>query len=101
MAIALTIDDTTLEIPETAAALLADELNEYANGYRGDTEDPGVARELAEALQQRLNSRAAGPLIVNDDAPLEALHRALNAIVDVVGPTMELFNVVDMTRRAS
>ena len=101
MTITITIDETPQELPDTDAAALAEELREYANGYRGDVEDAESAQQLASAIEQRIGRPEGGPITIDDRDMLDALHRALNSTVDAIGPTMHLYNVVDMARRAA
>ena len=59
------------------------------------------AQQLGSAIEQRIGRPEAGPITIDDRDMLDALHRALNATVDAIGPTMHLYNVVDMVRRAA
>jgi hypothetical protein len=99
--ITITIEETPQELPDAAAATLAEELREYANGYRGDIADAEPARQLAAAIERRIGRADTEPIVIDDSDMLDALHRALNSTVDAIGPTMHLYNVVDMARRAA
>lgn len=101
MAVTLRIGDSEHSIPAQDATRLATELRAYADGYRGDCEDPLGARNLALAIDERARGSAAGPIQVGTTDELDALHRVLNAIVHQMGPAMELYNAVDMARRAA
>ena len=100
MTITITINETPQELPDTAAAALAEELRGYAHHYRGQVDDAEPAQQLARAIEQRIEQPEADPLTIDDRGMLDALHRALNSTVDAIGPTMHLYNVVDMARRA-
>ena len=95
MAVTITIDGSNHELPEAAVIPLAHELRASAEG------DPEAARALAMAIERRLTDPTRGPLVITEPADLDALHRALNATVNELGPTMELFNAVDMARRSA
>ena len=101
MAVTITIDGINHDLPEATAIKLAHELCAYADGDRGDCDDAWPAETLAAALRQRLTDPSRGPIHVSEPDDLEALHRALNFIVDDLGPAMQLFHAVDMARRVS
>jgi hypothetical protein len=101
MPVTICVRDTALKIPMATARDLAEELQAYAAGHRGDYPNPAAARALAEAISDRVAKRVRGPLTLANDETLDALHTALNAIVDEIGPAMKLYNAVDMARRAA
>jgi hypothetical protein len=101
MAVSIRIGDSEHAIPSQDAGRLATELRAYADGYRGDCDDPRPARELATAIDDRISGDATGPIDVRNRDALCALHRVLNAIVHEMGPAMELYSAVDMARRAA
>ncbi len=101
MHVTICVRDTALKIPPADARELVEELHAYAAGYRGDYAHPAAARELADAIEDRIAKRVRGSLVLDDDQALDALHTALNAIVAEIGPAMKLYNAVDMARRAA
>jgi hypothetical protein len=101
VAVTITIDGSDLSLPEAAAIRLAHEFRAYSDGDRGERGDPWPAETLAAAIEQRLTDPSRGPILISESDDLDALHRALNAIVEDVGPPMQLFVAVDMARRAS
>ena len=52
-------------------------------------------------LEARLAGTSQDTVVISGTSSLDALHRVLNAIVHEVGPAMELYNAVDMARRAA
>jgi len=94
VAVTITIDGSEQQLTEAAAIRLVRKLRSYADG------DEKAAEALATAIERRLTDPTRGPIVVSEPSDLDALHRVLNAIVDEPGPAMQLFNAVDMARRA-
>jgi hypothetical protein len=101
MPITIRIGDTDRELSTTDASSVSEELRAIGDGYRGDYPAAEVASDLADAIEDRVDVGDDEPIIVSDPDALEALQRALNSVVNDIGPAMQLHNAVDMARRAT
>jgi hypothetical protein len=101
MTVTICVGEDEQALPSDDAAVLAEQLRLYAEGYRGEVTDPAAALALADAIEQRLVRGSEGVLRVGDRPALDALHRVLNSIVHDVGPAMQLYTAVDAARRAA
>jgi hypothetical protein len=100
MPITIRVGDTDRELSFTDASSVTEELRAIGDGYRGEYAAADVAYALADAIEDRVDVGDDEPITVSDPDALEALQRALNSVVNDIGPAMQLHNAVDMARRA-
>ena len=101
MAVAFRVGDVTYELPAADAASVAEELRAIGDGFRGDYASADIAYAMSDAIEDRVDVGDDEPITVIDPDALEALQRALNAVVHEVGLAMQLHNAVDMARRVA